>query len=100
MQHLLFTEISDIFNKKYREWGEAEHHWKLAAQYKDIESCVELAKYYEHIERSFSQALEWTIKAEGIIEQTNTTIAGKDKFEHKIIHRRKRLIRKLKTVEK
>ncbi|MHA1454153.1 MAG: ribonuclease H-like domain-containing protein, partial [Promethearchaeota archaeon] len=48
-----------LMNKKQRKWDEAVEQWKLAAEFADYISCIELAKYLEHDEKSYAQALKW-----------------------------------------
>jgi uncharacterized protein YprB with RNaseH-like and TPR domain len=83
--------------KKQHEWENAVYHWKLAAKFDDIESCIELAKYYEHIERSFNQALDWTNNAEILFDRICINLT-ENKLKQDIIHRRKRLIRRVKEI--
>ena len=51
-----------LFRRQGR-WEQAERIWKSAAQYLDQDSCIELAKYYEHQKREYSSALIWTLNA-------------------------------------
>jgi len=83
-----------LVNKKQGKWDEAAYHWRLAAEFRDYISCIELAKYFEHKEKSYSQALEWTYRAMEIIGQ-ETINNAKEKIRSKIEYRKHRLVRKM-----
>ena len=86
-----------LVNKKQEKWDEAVYQWKLASELKDYISCIELAMYFEHKEKSFYQALEWTYRAMEIINQEHIKCA-KDKIT-KMEYRKQRLIRKMNLDE-
>jgi len=46
--------------KRSGNWDAAKALWESAVVYKDIESCIELAKYHEHLRHDPSTALLWT----------------------------------------
>jgi len=46
--------------KRSGDWDAAKTLWESAAVYNDIESCIELAKYHEHLCHDPSTALLWT----------------------------------------
>ena len=87
-----------LVNKKQGKWDEAVFEWQLAAEIKDYISCIELAKYFEHKEKSYSQALEWTYQAMEIIDQEHIN-NKKEKLRLKMEYRKQRLIRKMKLDE-
>jgi uncharacterized protein YprB with RNaseH-like and TPR domain len=87
-----------LVNKKQGKWGEAIYQWKLAAENKDHISCIEIAKYFEHKEKSYYQALEWTNRAMEIVNQIYLK-GTKDKLKSKIEYRKQRLIRKMNLDE-
>ena len=87
-----------LLNKKQGKWDKAVYQWKLAYEFKDYISCIELAKYFEHKEKSFYQALEWTNRAMEIIIQEHIK-GAKEKLMSKMEYRKQRLIRKMNLDE-
>jgi uncharacterized protein YprB with RNaseH-like and TPR domain len=79
-----------LYHRRREEWDQAVELWKTGAGMDDIFSCIELAKYYEHIKRDYLSALEWTRKA--------GTLDGRyfryNQSEEQIQHRIKRLEKK------
>jgi len=58
-----YLETLNRFALLYRRqgnWDSAIYLWKSAADYQQIEPCVELAKYYEHNQRDYIEANKWT----------------------------------------
>lgn len=49
--------------RKHGEWQQAVRLWHKAAEHGYWSACVELAKYYEHQERNYEEALRWTQEA-------------------------------------
>jgi len=49
--------------KKQQKWEEAIPFWENASKKNNIEACIELAKYYEHISKEIIKAIKWTQKA-------------------------------------
>jgi uncharacterized protein len=89
-----------LLKKKHLDWDGAIYHWKIATTYNDLESCIELAKYYEHNLKNYLIALVWTTKANLILNLSKKENLSKIKVEEKIIHRKNRLLRKIKTIER
>ena len=58
-----YLETLSRFALLYRRqgnWDGAIYLWKKAAEQEQIEACVELAKYYEHNQRDYIEAIKWT----------------------------------------
>ena len=58
-----YLETLNRFALLYRRqgnWDGAIYLWKKAADQQQIEACVELAKYYEHNQRDYIEAIKWT----------------------------------------
>jgi uncharacterized protein len=59
--------------KKQKEWAKACTLWKELAESPNkniaIEACIELAKFYEHREKALEKALQYTEKANGILQE-------------------------------
>jgi len=49
-----------IMLKRDRKWQRAIHLWQIAADKGDFLSCIEIAKYYEHRDRNYEEALKWS----------------------------------------
>ena len=59
--------LSMIYKRK-EDYSKAIPVWEKATDYQHIESCIELAKFYEHQTKDFEAAVYWTNKAISIIE--------------------------------
>ncbi len=65
--------------------------WQKAASEGHVYAYIELAKYHEHRQRDYPEALKWTLGAEDLVRSLELT-----KYEHRywmqeITHRKKRL---------
>lgn len=58
-------------HKRAFEWDQAVQLWQMSAEV-DIDSCVELAKYFEHQTKEYETAISWTEKALGIIRKRSS----------------------------
>jgi uncharacterized protein len=52
-----------LIYKRRTAYPEAISLWEKAAQYNHVQAYVELAKYFEHQQRNYPAAFEWTSKA-------------------------------------
>lgn len=52
-----------LYHRRRNEWDQAVSLWQTAAELDDVFSCIELAKYYEHVVKDYSSALNWSQKA-------------------------------------
>jgi uncharacterized protein YprB with RNaseH-like and TPR domain len=77
--------------KSMENWEDAILHWKQAAEKGNIDSCVELAKFYEHKVKNFHEALAWTDSALEKLSTLQDTIEWQEPLDH----RRGRLTRRL-----
>ncbi len=48
-----------VIYRKQENWNDAIIYWKISAEMDDMDSCVALAKYNEHILKNHSEALGW-----------------------------------------
>jgi hypothetical protein len=83
--------------KKFRNFPEAVQIWIKAVELKDIDSMIELAKYYEHNEKNISQAIYYINLA------INTLILNDQRFKlqsykMEFDHRLERLKKKLEKL--
>jgi uncharacterized protein YprB with RNaseH-like and TPR domain len=49
-----------LLHRRLGDWLSAVDLWRKAAERGHLEACVELAKYYEHRQRDYPEALRWT----------------------------------------
>ncbi len=80
-----------LLMKKQGKWTEAIELWKIAAKKDDPIACVELAKYFEHIEIDLFSALKWVVTAIDIINRSD----GIEKTMQELLHRKRRLESKI-----
>jgi uncharacterized protein YprB with RNaseH-like and TPR domain len=73
--------------KRQGRWEEAVEYWHSAAENSDYFACIELAKYYEHREKTYETALQWAQRAAHIAEEQNLDMV-------EITHRLERLSEK------
>jgi len=66
--------------------------WKELAQAENLTACIELAKFYEHKEKNYISALEWTENAIRISENPS---ANASSLLAELENRRVRLVIKL-----
>lgn len=59
-----------LLRRKTGDWDKALLLWQKAAEHGEINACIELAKYYEHRARNYSEALAWARKAMEILDDT------------------------------
>jgi uncharacterized protein YprB with RNaseH-like and TPR domain len=52
-----------LLHRRNGNWEKAAQLWKKAAEHGQVFACIELAKYYEHHERNYVEALQWSKKA-------------------------------------
>ncbi len=67
--HLQSIKYIGAMYKKQERYDEAITFWKVALEMGDIESAVELAKYYEHSAHDIQKALECTESADQILSK-------------------------------
>jgi tetratricopeptide (TPR) repeat protein len=84
-----------LLHRKRLEWEAAIELWQKAAQHKQIEAHVELAKYFEHIARSPRDALTWTDMAIEIVSQPGYPRYLQRHLLPGLEHRRGRLLGKI-----
>lgn len=73
--------------KRQDKWAEALRYWQFAADNDDYLACIELAKYYEHREKTYETALQWVESALRIAEDQAVD-------RESVNHRRERLQKK------
>jgi tetratricopeptide (TPR) repeat protein len=72
-----FIQTLERFAQLYRRqenWEGAVNLWKKAAGHKHLDAYIELAKYYEHQQRDYDQAIQWTQNALELVPQIETNL--------------------------
>ena len=88
-----------LVQKKLGNFDNALALWKQATGFGSIaiEAFIEIAKYYEHREKDFATALEYTGRALALLK-TKSALHGKvmpDDTQQQLLHRARRLQRKM-----
>jgi len=68
-----FIQTLERFAQLYRRqenWENAVNLWKRAAAHKHLDAYIELAKYYEHQQKDYDQAAQWTQFAFDLVIET------------------------------
>ena len=74
--------------------------WWQAASERQLYAHEELAKYYEHSEKNFAEALRWTQAALALIAMPGTPLADQLQWQEPLEHRQNRLLEKINRQEK
>lgn len=85
--------------KKIKMWDKAVQYWNENADAGDMFSCLELAKYFEHICRDYQQALHWTMKAFEQLDRTDLSRYKKKVYQSEFIYRQNRLKKRIIYVQ-
>jgi len=89
-----------VLYKKEDKWNEAIKYWKISAELNDMESCIALAKFNEHILRNRGEALDWVARAESILHTSPIPLFKKKRLISELEVRKQRLGRSPKNVQK
>ena len=89
-------------HKHQQDYSIAIELWKRAANLNQINPCIELAKYYEHQQKDFSEAMYWTRFALELLDKRTNSIKSdpletrfhRELQRHDLEHRLERLSRK------
>jgi uncharacterized protein len=81
--------------KKQNKWSEALLFWEIAANKQDLDSCIEISKYFEHYVENYSLAIDWVEEAIKISESLAFPTA---KFAERLNHRKRRLESKINFI--
>ena len=97
-EHYWLTQQRLSFlHKRSQNMTAAVEVWQLAAEGRQIYAHVELAKFYEHKQRNYQQALDWTEAALDLVNQPNASRRERQEWLAELKHRQARLKRKLKS---
>jgi uncharacterized protein YprB with RNaseH-like and TPR domain len=83
-----------LIHKRQENFPAAVALWEQAARHQHLEAHVELAKYYEHRQGDFEQALSWTQAAIEHVNQPGYPAYERRQWLPELEHRRQRLLRK------
>ena len=82
--------------KRLHDYPPAVALWEQAAEQQHIDSIVELAKYFEHQVKDYSNAIKWTRSALDIIQLASVSQSDRFYWEPELEHRLARLRSKYK----
>lgn len=88
-----------VLYRKQDNWNEAAKYWKISAELNDMESCIGLAKFNEHILRNIREALGWVARAESILHSSPIPLFKKKRLISELELRKQRLGRSVKNVQ-
>ena len=80
--------------KRQNDYRNAVSFWERAAGDHHLDAMIELAKYYEHVQRDYDKAMEWTQSAADLLHQSQSTDLDRLQWLPEIEHRMKRLTQK------
>lgn len=83
--------------KRQGDWERALILWEKAAVEDEIEACIEIAKYHEHIGRDLENALTWTIRAFENLQRSSLPHYVHIQYARLLEHRKDRILRKKNT---
>lgn len=87
------TSLAMIY-KRQEDYNSANELWEKGTRYKDINSYVELAKFYEHKSREYDMAIMWTESAINVLNKAEFNAYEKRYWMAELEHRLNRLVRR------
>ena len=84
-----------FLQKRHHNWGAAIDLWQLAAEGRQIYAHVELAKFCEHKQRDYHEAIHWTQAALDLLTAPAAAGYERGQWLGDLQHRLARLQRKL-----
>jgi tetratricopeptide (TPR) repeat protein len=92
-------ERLSFIHKRNGEITKAMSLWHEAAGLGEIYAHVELAKIFEHQQKEFPEALEWTQTALNLIDSPSFPLLDRYQWKDALVHRKQRLEKKIKKQE-
>ncbi|RPI30676.1 MAG: hypothetical protein EHM70_13295 [Chloroflexota bacterium] len=89
------VERLSFIKKRMGDYPGAIALWQQAAGQKQIYACVELAKYYEHQMRDYTESARWTQAALDIIHAPGYPRYARQEWNADLLHRLDRLKKKM-----
>jgi TPR repeat protein len=84
-----------FLEKRKRNYSQAVELWKWAAQYGDVCAMIELAKFYEHNQKDYEEAIRWVENAMDVTNNYKYQMINQQELKHALAHRYSRLKNKL-----
>ena len=84
-----------FLEKRKRNYSQAVELWKWAAQYGDVYAMIELAKFYEHSQKDYEEAIRWVENAMDVTNNYKYQMINQQELKHALAHRYSRLKNKL-----
>lgn len=97
-QRITLSENLGSLYKKQKRYQQAIENWQKAARLRSLSAHVELAKYYEHIEKDPNQARQWVERALKVLAEKKIDRFERLKWEKELQYRLERLKRKKLSV--
>jgi uncharacterized protein YprB with RNaseH-like and TPR domain len=93
----LSSKLALLYKKQF-QWDKALPHLLSNGKSGDIDSCIELAKFFEHVSKEEKKALEWTIQAEIYLASSNLNRYQKKTVQNQLLTRKIRLEKRINHV--
>ena len=84
-----------LLHRRNGDWEKASQLWKKAAERGQVFACIELAKYFEHRERNYMEALQWAKKALELLEMDRYFLGSGGTLGREIEQRIGRLVQRV-----
>lgn len=97
-QRITFSENLGSLYKKQKRYQQAIKNWQEAARLGSLSAHLELAKYYEHLEKDPNQARQWVEVALKVLAEKKIDRFERLKWEKELQYRLERLKRKKLSV--
>ncbi len=91
--HKVVKRLAAIY-KRQEAWAQAVTLWEQAANNGQIYACIELAKYYEHREKTYAPAIHWVEQAIARVYAPDFPPTERSGLLPELEHRLERLRRK------
>ncbi len=93
-QKMVINSLLGLYHKRIGLINNSIEHWQVAAQNGDLQSCIELAMFYEHQVKDYSIAEDWCKKAlvycyDGINNKNNKMRTALQKRLNRLQHKRR-----------
>jgi uncharacterized protein YprB with RNaseH-like and TPR domain len=98
--HLQSLKYLGSLHKKRNNYESAVVFWQKAALLEDIDSAIEMAKYYEHTARDHTKALEWTENADANLHKRGYHNYQDRQLKKDIQKRKERILRNFEKENK
>ena len=80
-----------LLYRKREQWDDAVRLWIKATDHHWLDAYIELAKFYEHRQKDYGEALRWTRAAIEVVAQLDLPYWRRRILQDELIHRSERL---------